>query len=74
MFHVQLTLKVPNAYITRPVWCGVSKGVAHLQGVEASGMLDPGETLGSPWTPLAIQACISLWDEYVNFEPKLVKI
>jgi hypothetical protein len=55
----------------RPVWGGVSKGVEdsrrppqkqpygrfgvpRLQGVEGSSM---GETLGSPWIPLAVRAC-----------------
>ena len=32
-------------------------GVAHLQGVEGSGMAGPGETLGSPWPPLALHPC-----------------
>jgi hypothetical protein len=31
-------------------------GVAWPQGIEGSGMAGPGETLGSPWIPLAIQA------------------
>jgi hypothetical protein len=31
-------------------------GVAHLQGVEGSGMAGPVKTLGSLWTPLAIRA------------------
>jgi hypothetical protein len=29
-------------------------GVARPQGVEVSGWVGPGETLGSPWIPLAI--------------------
>jgi hypothetical protein len=31
-------------------------GVACPQGVEGSGRAGPGETLGSPWTPIAIRA------------------
>jgi hypothetical protein len=31
-------------------------GVAYPQGVEGSGMVSPGETLGSPWISLAICA------------------
>jgi hypothetical protein len=29
-------------------------------GLEALGMADLGETLGSPWIPLAIRACVHL--------------
>jgi hypothetical protein len=32
-------------------------GVARPQGVEELGMAGRGETLGSPWIPLAIRAC-----------------
>jgi hypothetical protein len=32
-------------------------GVASPQGVEVSGMAGQGETLGSPWPPLAIRSC-----------------
>jgi hypothetical protein len=31
-------------------------GVARLQGVEGSGMVGLGKTLGSPWMPLAVRA------------------
>jgi hypothetical protein len=34
--------------------------VAHPQGIEGSGMAGPGETLGSPWPPLAIRPCFLL--------------
>jgi hypothetical protein len=40
----------------RPPHMAVS-GVAQPQGVEGSGMADPGETLGSPWPPHAICPC-----------------
>jgi hypothetical protein len=33
--------------------CKAVLGVAHLQGVEGSGMAGPSETLGSSWPPLA---------------------
>jgi hypothetical protein len=37
----------------------------HRQGIEGSGMAGQGDTLGSPWIPLAIRACclliFSLW-------------
>jgi hypothetical protein len=36
--------------------CKVVLGVARPQGVERLGMAGPGETLGSPWIPLAIRA------------------
>jgi hypothetical protein len=43
----------------RPVRSGVAKavlGVTRPQGVEGLGMAGWGETLGSPWIPLAIRA------------------
>jgi hypothetical protein len=44
----------------RPPALQAVSGVARLQGVEGLVMTGPGETLGSPWIPLAIRACISL--------------
>jgi hypothetical protein len=32
-------------------------GVAHLQGVEGSGLAGPNDTSGCPWPPLAIHLC-----------------
>jgi hypothetical protein len=37
---------------------GPPPGVACPQGAEGLGMVGPGETLGSPWIPLPIRACI----------------
>jgi hypothetical protein len=34
--------------------------VACPQGVEGLGMAGPGETLGSPWPPLAIGPCLQV--------------
>jgi hypothetical protein len=37
----------------RPPALRAVSGVARPQGVEGSGTVGPGETLGSPWPPLA---------------------
>jgi hypothetical protein len=50
---VQKGKRWPQA--TRPV-----SGMARQQGVEGSGMAGPGDTLGSPWPPLAIRPCTTL--------------
>jgi hypothetical protein len=31
--------------------------MAHLRGIEGSGMVGPSDTSGSPWPPLAICPC-----------------
>jgi hypothetical protein len=41
----------PNGH--KAVW-----GVARLQGLEGSGLAGLGETLGSPWIPLPVRACL----------------
>jgi hypothetical protein len=40
--------------------CKAVSGVAHLQEVKGSGMAGPGETLGSPWPPLAIRLWLQI--------------
>jgi hypothetical protein len=37
--------------------CKAVSGVARPQSIEWSGMAGPGETLRSPWIPLAIRSC-----------------
>jgi hypothetical protein len=41
-----------------PDSCKAVSGVARPQGIEGSSMAGPGETLGSPWPPLAIRPCL----------------
>jgi hypothetical protein len=36
----------------------IVSGVARRQGIEGLGMVALGETLGSPWPPLAIRPCL----------------
>jgi hypothetical protein len=44
-------------------------GVAHLQGVEGLSMVGLGETLGSPWIPLARRACFYFASLFLPFIP-----
>jgi hypothetical protein len=47
-------IRPPALQVDHPMnSCMAVSGVARLQGVKGSGMAGPGETLGSPWPPLA---------------------
>jgi hypothetical protein len=46
--------------------CKAVSGVARLQGVEGLGMAGLGETLGSPWIPLAIRAWLTVPHSFRN--------